>query len=217
MPLLIVSVSVSGNKEDGDCRWLNNRNAMSSVGRREAMASPQSPTSYVLRPWPGCRLETGCGGIYPHISGQPWTHLHWESVEIQGLSTVVRARMLVRFHSVPARPLSSSPVNAIGQNYYPCKNASAEAPGPGRVRECGANACCQVPLGGGEYNYIGWVGCLARHRWCFARCVASHRHMRPKRRRFGPSLRPRPAGPSDRHSGVQVLHAHGRPPLHRMG
>ena len=65
------------------------------------------------------------------------------------------------------------PVNAVSQNYCPCANNGTACGGPrrealdwivspslanrpGKVMECGANACCKVPLDGGGYDYIGY-------------------------------------------------------------
>ena len=60
-------------------------------------------------------------------------------------------------------------MNGIEQNYVPCgvpgppgarQPAVAEAGAlplglPAKAKECGANACCKVPLSGGDYDYIG--------------------------------------------------------------
>ena len=37
-----------------------------------------------------------------------------------------------------------------------CRSLSGAVQTPGQARECGANACCKVPLGGGNYDYIGY-------------------------------------------------------------
>lgn len=68
------------------------------------------------------------------------------------------------------------PVNSIEQNYCPCQgknqcggpassyftkqtppgSSELRVTGPPRVRECGGNACCKVPLASGQYDFMGY-------------------------------------------------------------